>query len=196
MKIALFGAGGTIGSRIAVEAESRGHEVTRLRSADADVTDAAAAARAVAGHDAIISAVGSFEDLGLLTQAAEALLAGAAQAGVPRLIVVGGAGSLEVAPGQRLVDSPDFPADWKPVALAHADALEIYRANDTLDWTYVSPAALIEPGERTGSFRVGAEQLLVDDHGASRISAEDFAAAVIEELEDPRHVRERIPVAY
>jgi uncharacterized protein len=117
MDIALFGAGGTIGSRIATEAEARGHNVTRLRSADADVTDPAAVAHAIAGHDATVSAVGSFEDLDLLTRAAEARLTAAVQADVPRLVVVGGAGSLEVAPGQRLVEprifqSPGSRSRW------------------------------------------------------------------------------------
>jgi uncharacterized protein len=197
MDIALFGASGTIGSRIATEAEARGHNVTRLRSADADVTDPAAVAHAIAGHDATVSAVGSFEDLQLLTRAAEALLIAAVQADVPRLVVVGGSGNLEVAPGQRLVDTPDFPAAWKPVALAQVAALDVYRANDTVDWTYVSPAALIEPGDRTGSFRIGSTgQLLIDDHGKSRITAEDYATAVINELESPQHVREYITVAY
>ena len=196
MKLVIFGAAGTIGSRIAAEAEARDHEVTRLRSADADVTDPAAVADAVAGHDAIVSAVGSFADLGLLTRAARALLQGAGDAGVTRLLVVGGAGSLEVAPGQRLVDTPEFPEEWKPSALAHADALEVYRADTSLDWTYVSPAALIEPGERTGAYRIGGEQLLVDEGGDSRISAEDYAIAIVDELEHPTHVRRRITVAY
>ena len=196
MKLVIFGAAGTIGSRIAAEAEARDHEVTRLRSADADVTDPAAVADAVAGHDAIVSAVGSFADLGLLTRAARALLQGAGDAGVTRLLVVGGAGSLEVAPGQRLVDTPEFPEEWKPSALAHADALEVYRADTSLDWTYVSPAALIEPGERTGAYRIGGEQLLVDEDGDSRISAEDYAIAIVDELEHPTHVRRRITVAY
>lgn len=196
MDIAVFGASGTIGSRIASEAEARGHNVTRLRSADADVTDPAAVAQAIAGHDATVSAVGSFEDPQLVTRAAEALLSAAVQAEVARLVVVGGAGVLDVGPGQRLLDTPDFPAAWKPAALAQAAALDVYRANDTVDWTYVSPAALIEPGERTGSFRTGIGRLLVDDRGDSRITTEDFAAAVINELETPQHVRENITVAY
>jgi putative NADH-flavin reductase len=133
MDIALFGAGGTIGSRIASEAEARGHHVTRLRSADADVTDPAAVAHAIAGHDATVSAVGSLEDLDLLSHAAEALLTGADAADVARLVVVGGAGNLEVAPGQRLVDAPEFPA-------AYVAALDLYRANETVDWTSATPA--------------------------------------------------------
>jgi hypothetical protein len=196
MKLVIFGAGGRIGSRIADEAERRGHEVTRLRSKDADVTDPAAVAGVVTQDDAIVSAVGSLEDVSLFTRAADALLSGAARSGAQRLIVVGGAGSLEVEPGVRLVDTPAIPPEWRPGVLAQADALAIYLQNETVDWTYVSPAASIEPGERTGVFRVGGDQLLVDDSGVSRITMEDYAVAIVDELEIPRHVRERITVAY
>lgn len=202
MKIALFGAGGTIGQRIAAEARSRGHSVTAL-GRSTEVTDAAAVARAVAGHDAVVSAVGpglgpAGQPVDMLSKAAHALLAGLRQAGVKRLVVVGGAGSLEVAPGKQLVDQPQFPAAWRPVALAHRDALGVYRraTGPDVDWTYVSPAALIEPGARTGKYRVGGDQLLVDAQGQSRISAEDFAVAILDELETPRNVRKRITVAY
>lgn len=202
MKIALFGAGGMIGQRIAAEARSRGHSVTALGRSD-DVTDAETVAAAVAGHDAVVSAVGpgsgpAAQPSGLLSTAAHALLSGLTQAGVRRLVVVGGAGSLEIAPGKQLVDQPDFPAAWRPVALAHRDALEIYRRaqGPELDWTYVSPAALIAPGVRTGRYRVGGDRLLVDEKGQSRISAEDFAVAIVDELESPKGVRKRITVAY
>jgi hypothetical protein len=118
-------------------------------------------------------------------------------AGTRRLIVVGGAGSLEVAPGQRLVDTPDFHPAWKPAALAHARALdEIYRAADDLDWTYVSPAAVIEPGERTGSYRTGGDQLLTDEAGDSRISIPDYAIAIADLLDSGGAVRRRITVAH
>ena len=111
-------------------------------------------------------------------------------------MIVGGAGSLEVAPGQRLLDSPDFPAAWKPAALAHAQVLDFYRGIDDLDWTYVSPADHIDPGERTGSFRVGGDQLLRDEAGVSRISIPDFAIAVANEVEAGQAVRRRMTVAY
>jgi putative NADH-flavin reductase len=118
-------------------------------------------------------------------------------AGTRRLVVVGGAGSLEVAPGQRLVDTPDFHAAWKPTALAHAKALdEVYRAADDLDWTYVSPAALIEPGERTGSYRTGGDQLLTDEAGNSRITIADYAIAIADVVENGSAVRRRICVAH
>jgi putative NADH-flavin reductase len=108
--------------------------------------------------------------------------------------VVGGAGSLEVAPGVQLVDAPDFPAEWRAPALAHRDALAVYRTAD-IDWTYFSPAAILEPGERTGRYRTGRDQLLTNADGKSRISAEDFAVALLDEVERPRHLRERITVA-
>ncbi len=202
MKIAIFGAGGTIGKRIAAEARSRGHTVTALGRA-ARVTEAESVARAVAGHDAVVSAVGpglgpSAQAPDVLSRAAHALLVGLKTAGVRRLVVVGGAGSLEVAPGRQLVDEPEFPAAWRPVALAHRDALIVYRAHrdPDVDWTYVSPPALIEPGARTGKYRIGGDQLLVDATGESRISAEDYAVAVVDELERPKNVRKRITVAY
>ena len=200
MKIALFGGAGTLGSRIAAEARSRGHSVTSLSRSGtppADARDAASVAAAVAGHDAVISAIGPRhgDEPSELSAAARGLLAGVKQAGVKRLLVVGGAGSLEVAPGKRLVDAPDFPAGWKGVALAHADALAVVRANTDVDWTYASPAALIQPGQRTGKYRTGGDQLLTDEKGQSHISAEDFAVALIDELEKPRFVRKRFTAA-
>jgi putative NADH-flavin reductase len=124
------------------------------------------------------------------------LIAGLRKAGVRRLVIVGGAGSLEVAPGVRLVDTPDFPPAWKPTALAHAEVLGLCRETEDLDWTYASPAAVIEPGERTGSFRIGADQLLADEAGESRISIPDFAIAVVDVLERGEAIRRRITVAY
>jgi uncharacterized protein len=132
-----------------------------------------------------------------IVDAAHALIAGLKTAGVRRLVVVGGAGSLEVASGVHLVDTPEFPAAWKGVALAHRDALSVYRAEaGDLDWTYVNPAAFIAPGERTGTFRLGGDRLMTDAHGQSRVSAEDFAIALLDEVEHPRHVRQRFTVAY
>jgi hypothetical protein len=114
---------------------------------------------------------------------------------VRRFIMVGGAGSLEVAHGLRLVDTPNFPAEWKPIALAHADALEVLKTSD-LEWTSVSPAAVVQPGERTGKFRLGKDTLLTDSKGDSKISTGDFAAALVDEVEKPRHIRQRFTVAY
>jgi putative NADH-flavin reductase len=212
VKIALFGAGGTIGQRIADEAVGRGHEVTGvvrdpsaltgrdgLIARTGDVLDPVSVATAVAGHDAVVSAVGPGQgaDPGVIVGAARSLIQGLGRAGIRRLLVVGGAASLEVAPGVQLFDAPDFPEAWKPVAGAHREALDVYRTSaGDLDWTYISPAALIAPGERTGKFRIGGDQLLTGSDGQSRISAEDYAVALVDELEKPQHLQQRITVAY
>jgi putative NADH-flavin reductase len=213
MKIAIFGAGGSIGRRIVSEALRRGHTITtvvrdrsraegvdaRLAVREGDVLDPAAVAAAVAGHDAVISAVGPGPGPGtdprMLVAAARSLVAGLPRAGVRRLVVVNGAGSLEVAPGKQLLDEPDFPLASRPFALAHRDALEVYRAAD-LDWTCLSPANIIEPGTRTGRYRTGADTVITDERGESRISTEDFAVALLDELEEPKFIRQRFTVAY
>ncbi len=211
MNIALFGASGVLGQRILQEALERGHEVTAIVRDPARLTvkhphlhviagnilDPERVAAAVTGHDVVISAFGPGIEgpVQTLVDAAHSLIAGLHRAGVKRLLIVGGAGSLEVAPGVQIVDTPQFPAEWKPVALAHRDALQVYRGAD-LDWTYLSPAAWIAPGERTGHFRIGTNQLLTDERGESRISAEDFAMALLDEVEQPRFVRQRFTVAY
>lgn len=214
MKVLLYGAGGTIGSRIAAELLDRGHHVSAgVRRADravgldprlnvevGDVADASSVARAASGHDAVVSAVGPPADGSaapdFLTESVRALVGGLRAAGVSRLAVVGGAGSLQVAPGVDLVDTAEFPALWKAGALAHREALRFLRGVDDLDWVYFSPAAVIEPGVRTGSFRVGGDQLLVDAEGSSRISAEDFAVALVDVLESGAASRSRVTVAY
>ena len=211
MKIALFGASGMIGQRIAREALARGHAVRaivrnpeRIAISDEQLTsvagtalDAASVAGHVAGVDAVINATGPgyTGDPHTLVDVAHALIDGLEQAGVARLVVVGGAGSLEIAPGVQLVDTPDFPAAWKDGALAHRDALAVYRTAN-LDWTYISPAALIEPGARLGTYRAGTDTLLTDAQGQSRISAEDYAIAVLDEIERPQFTRRRMTVAY
>ena len=123
-------------------------------------------------------------------------MAAAKQAGVPRLLVVGGAGSLEVAPGVALVDTPQFPAAYKAEALAGRAFLDTLRGEKALDWTFISPSALFEPGERTGSFRLGGDALLSDAAGQSRITMEDFAIALADEIETPAHPRQRFTVGY
>ncbi len=211
LKIALFGATGMIGSRIAAEAARRGHQVTalarnparvaagvaNLQAAQADLLDASSVSAAVRGHDVVASAYAPpQDDLAALTKATHALVEGVRAAGLKRLVVVGGAGSLEVAPGKQLVDSESFPAAYKAIALAHRVAFDIYRGVADLDWTFFAPAALIAPGERTGTFRTGANSLLVDAEGNSRISAEDYAIAFVDELEQGRFVRQIATVAY
>jgi putative NADH-flavin reductase len=158
MRIVLFGASGMIGSRIDSELEERGHDVVvASRSSGVDATDPAAVAAASAGADAIVLAVSAREGTYTLMDVAQSLIEGAARGGVQRLIVVGGAGSLEVAPGVRLVDTPEFPDEFRAEALEGAESLEIYRGSDGLEWTYVSPAAYIHPGERTGRYRLGGD---------------------------------------
>lgn len=203
MKIALIGATGFIGQHLLTEALARKHQVTALvrnpakltaatglTSKALDVHNAAQVTAALAGYDAAII---SLHHDGLDLQA---LIEAVKDSGVPRLLVVGGAGSLEVAPGVQLVDTPKFPAEWKAVALAARDFLNLLRAEKTLDWTYLSPSAFIEPGERTGKFRLGNEQLLVNEQGESRISNQDFAVALIDELENPAHSQQRFTVGY
>ncbi|PRX58655.1 hypothetical protein B0I32_122117 [Nonomuraea fuscirosea] len=200
MKILLFGATGMVGQRIAAELSDRGHEVTgvsRRGPVKGDIHDTATLAK---GYDAVISAIGPARDVDEPEQpfldANRALLDGLRAAGVSRVIVVGGAGSLQVAPGLDLVDTPEFPDAYKKEALAARSALRMYREVDDLDWTFVCPAIVIAPGERTGTFRVGGDELMSDDEGNSFISAEDFAVAIAEEVERDANPRRRISVAY
>lgn len=203
MKVAVIGISGRVGSRLADELLRRNHQVvgisrkpadlparSGLELATGDASDPAALAALIRGADAVISS-GRF-----LTLGAEPVLAAVRQAGVPRLLVVGGAGSLEIAPGKRLIDSPDFPAEYKAEAGAGADFLQVLRGESDIDWTFLSPGAHFEPGTRTGTFRVGGDQLLVDAEGHSAISMEDYAIALVDELEQPRHSRQRFTVAY
>ncbi len=197
MKIVVFGSGGMIGRRIAAELGQRGHDlIGASRSTGADIADPACVARIATGADAIVNAISARGVAYTLADVAQSLSDGARRAGVRRLVIVGGAGSLEVQPGTRLVDTPEFPAEWKPEALQHADALDTYRDIDELDWTFVSPAAFIHPGERTARYRLGGDQLLVDDNGNSEISAEDYAIAIADLLEHDGHEHERICVAW
>lgn len=212
MLVLLYGASGNVGGAIAAELLNRGHEVTavtrtgepaatdrRLTVTTGDVTDANSVAKFAAGCDAVISAIGPNQpddSPDLLRGAAVALVGGLREAEVRRLIVVGGAGSLEASPGQQLMDMPTFPTEWRATALAHRDALDVYRGAQDLDWTYVSPAAQIGPGERIGAYRRGGSQLIVDDEGVSRISYADFAIAIVDELEEHNAPRQRITVAY
>ena len=211
LNIALIGATGVIGSRIAAEAARRGHQVTalarnpervqagvaNLKAAKVDLLDAASLAAAVRGHDVVASAYAPpRDDAAILTKATHALVEAVRAAGLKWLVIVGGAGSLEVAPGKQLVDTEGFPDAYKAVALAHREGFNYLRTLSDLDWTFFSPAALIAPGERTGTFRTGANTLIVDAEGNSRISAEDYAVAFVDELEQGRFVRQIATVAY
>jgi putative NADH-flavin reductase len=211
LNIVIYGASGMIGQRVTREALKRGHHVTaimrspeKLTMSDPNLTvkqgnmlDAESIARDVAGADAVINATRQNANAPGQTfvDAANALVAGMKRAGVHRLIVVGGAGSLEIAPGLQLVDSPDFNPAWRPGALNIRDALDVYRKSD-LDWTFFSPANMIAPGERTGKYRLGTDQLITNEKGESRISAEDYAVALIDELEKPQFVRRRFTIGY
>ncbi|MET7679256.1 NAD(P)H-binding protein [Streptomyces sp. NPDC005423] len=212
MRFVLFGATGMVGSRIATEASARGHRVLAVSrsgqsplpgvaAAAADAADPAQVAGLARGADAVASACvpprtgGDPREPFLALN--RGLVEGVRTAGVGRLLVVGGAGSLEVAPGQAAADQPGFPEAYLPEARAHADVLAFYRTlDDDLDWTYVSPAAEIGPGRRTGRFRTGGDALLTDADGNSRISAEDYAVAFVDELERDAHPRARMSVAY
>jgi putative NADH-flavin reductase len=154
-----------------------------------DAADPEALATLIAGSDAVISAL-HFD------VSAETLLSAIRKAGVPRLLVTGGAASLEVAPGVRVIDSPDFPEEWKPFALGGITFLDALRQVDDVDWTFFSPAALIFEGPRTGSYRPGTDQLVTDDSGESKISFADYAIAMVDELEAPKHSRARFTAAY
>ncbi|GAB1340538.1 NAD(P)H-binding protein [Streptomyces sp. E-15] len=213
-KIALFGATGTIGSRILDEALDRGHHVKAvvrdpakltkshpdLTVVTGDVLDPASVAEAAEGQDAVISAVGGGDGPGHLATiepAAESLVAGLRTLGAdaPRL-VVGGAGSLRTPDGKLVRDAEGLPEFLLQIMHAHGDALDFYRTVSDVRWTCLSPAAVIEPGERTGAYRTALEDLIVDDDGTSRITAEDYALALLDEIERPRHIGERFTVGY
>ena len=197
MKVVLFGHTGMVGSRIATELEQRGHAVVGAsRDTGADVTDAASVASITRDADAVVSAVSARGVAFTLADVARSLVEGTRRAGVRRLVVVGGSSSLEVAPGVRLVDTPDFPDEYKAEAYQQADALDVYRGVEDLDWTYVSPGAYFHPGERTGRYRLGGDELLVDENGTSEVTAEDFAIAIADLLEQGGHERERVTAAW
>jgi uncharacterized protein len=213
MKIALIGATGFVGSAILKEALDRGHEVTaivrhpekvqshtKLRPQKGDVYNEDEVARVVAGQDAVISAFNpgwSNPDIyNLQVKGTHAIINGVKKAGIKRLLFVGGAGSLEVKPGIQALDLPEFPSAYKQGALATREALNLLRKESALEWTFLSPSADISPGQRTGKFRLGTDQLLNDASGRSRISTQDYAVAMIDEVEHPAHIRQRFTVGY
>ena len=207
MKIALIGATGYVGSKLLTEALDRDHDVTavvtdpgrlpshaRLKGIEGDATDAASLASIVAGHDLVISAFNPGRDPD--GKGTRALVEGVKRAGIGRFLVVGGAGTLKLPSGERVVDQPDFPAEWKAGALRTAAFLDQLLEEQDLDWVFLSPAAMLVPGERTGRYRTGKDHLLTNEGGESRISLQDFAVAMLDEAEMPRHHRERFSVAY
>ena len=214
MKIALIGATGFVGTAVLNEALSRGHQVTAIarnttkldtnnpnvtvKQADAyDLTELIAA---IAGNDVVVSAFNSgwtnpniYDDF---IKGSETIQKATKLAGVKRLLVVGGAGSLEIKPGEQLVDSPSFPAEWKNGALAARDYLNTLRNETELDWTFLSPAIHLHPGERTGKFRLGTDNPVFDDKGQADISVEDMAIAIADELEKNQFIKTRFTVGY
>jgi putative NADH-flavin reductase len=197
MKIAIIGATGNLGSAVAREATARGHQSTALGSSTVDAADPASVKQAVAGHDAVVVSIQGGDRL--VPRSARALLEALPLAGVIRLVFLGGGGSLEHAPGHRFVDSPGFPPQYLQTALDQAEALEILRAARTpIAWSYVSPPPVhLVPGEKTGHYRAEARDTpIVDENGESRLSVGDYAAAVVDTLENGSFIRARFTVAY
>jgi putative NADH-flavin reductase len=202
--IAIIGATGRAGGRLLEEALRRGHTVTAIarkaseklsgradvKAINVDVLDAAALEKALAGHDAVFSAAH------FSTVPPAAIIEPAKRAGVKRLLVVGGAGSLFAAPGLKVIDTPNFPEAYKAEASAGAAFLEVLRSEKELDWTFLSPSAEFVEGERTGKFRLGKDDLLASAEGRSWITFEDYAIAFIDELEKQAHSRQRYTVGY
>jgi putative NADH-flavin reductase len=213
MKVALLGATGFVGSALLKEALDRGHAVTAivrhpeklekregLTAKAGDVYDSTSLARLIQGNDAIISAFNPgwknpnlYDDQ---VRGTASIIAAIKKARIKRVLWVGGAGGLEVRPGVRVVDSPDLPSWVRPGSLATIDALDQLRKEPELEWSYLSPSAELKPGQRTGKLRLGNDQLLVDATGKSEISVQDYAVAMIDELERPAHVRRRFTVGY
>lgn len=209
MNVLLYGATGMIGSRILKELISRGHNVTavvrdpsRLPQNPAvavvkgDIFDADDVAAKAIGVDAVVSAYGpGTGDVNDVVKATRSLIAGLHKADTHRLVMVGGAASLHVAPGVDLIDSGQLPETYMAIAIAHRDALRMLSEADLI-WTYFSPAALIQPGQRTGKFRLGLTSLITDERGNSSISAEDYAVALVDELESPKHIHQQFTIGY
>jgi putative NADH-flavin reductase len=213
MKVVIIGASGKIGAPILNEALMRGHKVTAivrhpekitvrnplLNVVKADILKDKVD-KLVKGHDAVISAYNpGWSDPDIYNdqiKGYKAIISGVKRSGIKRLLVVGGAGTLEVAPGVQLLDTANFPENIKGGVLATRETLNMLREEKELEWTFLSPPASIDPGERTGHYRVGKDQLLKNEEGESKISTQDYAVAMLDELENPKHIRARFTVAY
>lgn len=217
MKIALIGTTGFVGKHVLTELVNRGHQVTAIcrhpatldivssliKPVQGDVSDADTVAKLVEGHDAVISAFNAgwtnpnlYNDF---MAGSEAIEKGIKQTSVKRLLVVGGAGSLEIAPGLALIDTPTFPEAYKPGASAARDYLNLLKQNTQLDWTFLSPAIEMGPhnsGKRTGRYRTGLNNPVFDEQHKSRISVEDLAVAIVDEIERPQFIKQRFTVGY
>ena len=210
MKVVLYGATGRVGSRILQELLRRGHhQVTAvarggpagpkqegLSTTVDDLSDVNRTVKVIQGAEAVISAYAPPpDDTDQLVAVTRLLVEAVAQTGVPRFLMVGGAGSLQVAPGLTLIDSGYLPPEWLSIANSHSKALDVLKLSP-IDWTSICPAAYFDPGERTGRFRVGSDNLVADEKGESRISMEDYAIAMVDELEQAQHRRQRFSVGY
>jgi uncharacterized protein len=209
MHVAVYGATGNSGREIVKELLLRGHSVTGVaRKIDAlsaqqgltvkagDLSNVDAIAAVIAGADAVVSAYAPPpDDTDALIAVTERQIAAVSKAGAVRLLVVGGAGLLEVSPGVTLIQSGYLPAEYLPIATSHEKALAVLRASK-INWTYLSPAAYFVPGERTGKFRLGTKELVADAKGESRISFADYAIALVDEIEKPAHERGSFSVGY
>jgi len=218
MKVALIGASGFVGSKILAEALQRGHQVTaivrnpekiqpdkNLNTKKADVLNVDELSRLLAGHDVIISAfnpargVAGAHVYDLHVQGHKAILAAANKSGVKRFLGVGGAASLKTPEGIELIDSPQFPAayeQFKPGIRGTRELYYLLKQEPALDWVFIAPSVVIAPGERTGKFRIGKDHVLYNDKGESKISLEDYAVALVDEMERPQHHNERITIGY
>jgi len=215
MKIALIGATGFVGSTILQEAINRGHAVTaitrspqklprndHIRPSKADVNDLQTLTKYFQGQDAVIHAYAPARDLSVQERidrqrtATQTIIAAIKSTGVSRILAVGGAGTLEVSPGICNMDRPEFPAAWEGGAKSTAVIKELLLAEPDLEWTYLCPSHNLFPGERTGKFRLGHDQMLIGADGESRISVQDYAVAMVDELENPKHTRRRFTVGY
>lgn len=213
MKLALIGASGFVGAAVLQEALGRGHQVTgivrnptklpqhpALNAVAGDAYNAEALAALLKGHDAVIHAFnpgwGTADIRERFIQGSQAIIAASKQADVQRLLVVGGAGSLYIAPGLQLIDTPDFPAEYKEGAEGARQALNLLKTETALAWSFISPPALLQPGARSGQFRIGGDQLLMNGDAPAQISVADLAVAIIDELERPHHLRQRFTVGY
>jgi uncharacterized protein len=207
MKVVLYGATGNSGQQILQELTSRGHQVTAVardpsklpstvKAVKDDLSSVDAIASVIAGADVVVSAYAPPQDnVDALVGVTEREIAAVKKAGKARLIVVGGAGLLEVAPGVTLIASGYLPEAYLPIAKSHENALNVLKASD-INWTYFSPAAYFVPGERTGKFRLGTTKLIANDQGESRISFADYAIALVDEIEKPAHERGQLSIGY
>lgn len=210
MNVVVYGATGNSGSEIVKELLRRGHKVTGVaRKVESlqdqpgvtaktdDLSSVDRIAEVIQGADVVVSAYQPPADnTDALIDVTKRELEAVKKAGVPRLVVVGGAGQLEVAPGVTLIKSGYLPAEYMPIALSHEKAAEVLKESSGVNWTYIAPAAYFVPGERTGKYRTGTNNLVSDEKGESRISFADYAIALVDEIEKPKHERALFSVGY